>query len=372
VETPLLYGAKADVNTGDTELGALDVTTAGSPGLRWGQNFAVARGQQFFDNGSRLGAIFLNTSDPSQPSAYRAYGADGQIAFYDEHMRVSGFGARTDTAGAPSGYAGNLNLNWTSDQFIARGSYLYVGDTFDPRLGYYPLTGIRQAEFEAAYAPRVYTDLVRRLKIDGVVSRTGGLDGSLLIDRQSLNILGHFSNQGDFGVNVVHSLDGVVTPFTLAGGRINIPAASYDSLYAEVYVDSAPGRYSFQLDYLEGTFFGGYRRMPSAQLRLRLSRFNGAVKWQFFDLTAGGTHASGQRVSAQAVLAFTPEIKSTFYLELNTLDPAAVAELVFSYSFGRLSSVLLVLTQRAPAASSFTSSAYLQAALKFTYGFAFL
>jgi hypothetical protein len=59
-------------------------------------------------------------------------------------------------------------------------------------------------------------------------------------------------------------------------------------------------------------------------------------------------------------------------VETNTLDPTAVSELVLSYTFGKVSSVLLVVTQRTGSVQQWTDPSYLQAALKLTYGFGFL
>jgi len=368
-ELPILYGLKARVLAGDTEAAVLNAATSDPNVVHISNEYTVARAQHAFEGGDRVGAIFMDRGQPGALSQYRAYGADGQLTFFDQHLRLSGFLARSDTAGAPSGYTGNALVTWTSQAFAARASYLQVDDSFDAQMGYFILTGVRQTEVGLTYTALVSSDFVNRVVFDGSTSRTLTFSDQSLIDRSSLTVYALLNNFADIGVNITRSLDDVLTDFTLAGGRFDIPPGLYPSVTADLFLDSPPGVLSASFDYQEGTFWGGYRRSPTLGARLRVGIFNGTLKYTMSQLRRpDGTEVLGHRGIAQAVMSYSADFKTSVYVDVNTLDPAVVAEMVTSYTFGHLSTVLLVVGERTSTLDGWIHAPDIQVAVKFAYG----
>jgi hypothetical protein len=301
---------------------------------------------------------------------YFAYGLDGAWSAFDHHLLASAFAATTSSNGVPASFAGNAMLGFSSQEFAASASYLTVSNSFDPKLGYFEETGIRRADLTAEYKPLLNSDWVRRVHLIGTFSRVTDQHESPIYDRQSLTASVDLENRATFSAALNHSADTVVTPFTLAGARVNVGVGNYDALVGAFEFASPPRRlFEVGVTYSEGGLFYGYQRGPGARLSLNWGHLTATAQYQFLLLTFAPQSIAGHRLSGRLTLTFTPDIQTILSAELNTVDPDAVLQLVTIWHFGNgLHSLSLVVNQSAPAVGELFGHPAFQVIAKISIG----
>jgi hypothetical protein len=379
---PIIYGAKGVLRSQGTEVALMNVElSTPDPRISFADNITVVRLNHTFGHGIRVGNIFLGRQGDS--SKYLATGVDGAYTLFDEHLVLSGFIARTATAGASAGIAAQGALRWSSEDYYGGVSYLDVSSTFDPQLGYLPVTegrttGARSSVFSAGYTPVVRNDLVQQVALEASLNRTRDQSNSPIYDRVELGATAYLLNNGYFQVNVLPSVEQVDSDFRIAAKRITVAAGHYDVLAAQVRASTAPrGTVVGSVSYTEGDLFAGYRRVPSAKIGLNVGRYSGSLLYQLFLIHYGTRDLTGHQVSARSTISYTALARSTLVVEANTLTLRSVVQLVNSYTFGALSTVALTMSETTganlaemgvPGAASWSANPNFTAVLSFAYG----
>jgi hypothetical protein len=342
---PILYGGKAIVRTGGTEVAALNAAlSTPDPRISFADNIGVVRLNQSFPGGSRIGNILIGRIGPT--GNYAAGGVDGTLGLYDRHLTVSGLLARTATEGHAGSGMGQAQVDWTSEDLFASTSYMDIGTAFDAQLGYFPITGIRSNFFSAGYTPVLRNDLVQQLSISGSLNLTRDRSDVRIYDRGTIDAFARLINGGIVEVTAMPAIENVLQSFPLFAGRLTVPAGQYDVMVLQANVSSAIRRpVVVALGYLAGDLFGGQRQSPSVNLGLNLGPWSSNALYELFIVRYGSQEFVGHQVSGTASISYTPLAKSTLVVQANTLIERAVAQLVTSYTFGLLSTVSLVLVR---------------------------
>ncbi len=373
-EVPIVYGTKAIVRASGTEVAAMNVGLSTSdPRVSLADSVSVVRLNHSFGSGRRLGNIFLNRF--GGVSNYNATGVDGAYTFFDEHVVVSGFLARSATAGATPSGMGQVDLQLTSEDFSAGVQYLDVGTAFDAQLGYFQTTGIRAGTVYGFYTPVLNNDLIRQVYIGGKLKRARNRDESTLYDRGSLSAEADLTNGGYIGVLVNPAKEVVPAEFKIAGDRLTIPVGRYDVVTAQLFA-STPARRTVegQISYSEGDLFGGYKRVPSVKVGLNLGRYTGTALYELSLLHFGAQDLTTHRLSLRSTYSYTPLARSTLVIEASTFNLRSIVQLVNSYTFGTLSTVAFVVsgttgvTLDTTTDRSWYGNPNLTAVLSFAYG----
>jgi hypothetical protein len=339
-EVPIFYGAKAIVRDEGTQVAAMNVGLTGSR-ASLDDHVTVARYNQSFDHGRRLGNLFLYRDGGG--GRYLSGGVDGAYTLLDEHLALAGFYARSATQGSGSGAIGEAEISWATEDYNAKLQYLDVGDRFDAQLGFVPVTGIRSTVVSAFYTPVVSNDRVRQLVLGGQLDRTRTQSDAPVYDRASFEATALMLDGSSFSAKTTPSIEQVAAPFGLAANRITVPAGRYDVMVVQVVWASPPRRtLEAQISYTEGDLFAGYRRNPSLQLTANAGHFTGTAQYQIYLLRYDDQKLTGHQLDLRATYAYTPLARTTLIVAWNTLTLRSAAQIVSSYLFGSLSSVALV------------------------------
>ncbi|MGH7285970.1 MAG: DUF5916 domain-containing protein [Polyangiaceae bacterium] len=370
---PIIYGAKALMRTSSTEASVMNIESAPpDPKVAFSDNVTVARVTQTFNEGRRVGAIFLGRT--GSVGEYAAGGADGVFTLYERHLILSGFLARTATQGAASSGMGQAQLTWLSQDFTATTSYTDIGSALDAQLGYVPVTGIRSNYFEAAYTPVIDADLVQQLSFDANLNLTRDRTDVRVFDRANATATAYLINGGEIQVQASPAIENVAFPFPLFAGRLTIPRGQYDVMVLQAAAYTAPrAPVVFGAGYLAGDLFDGQRQAPFVNFGLNLGRFAETSNYQLFIIRYNNQSFVGHQVGVSAAYNYTPLAKTTLNVQANTLIERAVAQLVTSYTFGQLSTVSLVISKSTgsvdvPTTQWASPQAPLTAILSFAYG----
>jgi hypothetical protein len=342
---PILYGAKAIVREGSTEVAAMNVgLSSPNPALTLNDNISVVRFNQNFGEGRRVGAIFLGrTGDVSN---YAAEGVDGSFSLFDRRFIIDGFLARTETQGAPSSGMGEIRTSFATENFNLSASYLDVGTAFDAQLGLVPVTGSRSTWITVGYKELLGSDLQKKITLYAGLNDTKDRGDVLIYDNAFAQALLTLNNGAQILARFTPSIQNITTPLPLNAGRLTITDGRYAQMDYELYYRSAARLpVVVTLDYQGGDLYAGQVQSPAVTLELNLGRFSTSSQYQFYDIRYNGQELSGHQVSSVTSFSYSSLAKTTLVVQANTLINRAVAQLVNSYWFGLLSRVSLVVSK---------------------------
>ena len=273
----IVAGGKLAGRVGDYSLGVLAVQQGDRPGLD-GQDIFIGRVTRNILAESRIGLI-MTEGDPNSETDNGVLGTDfsyRNTRFSDSHTLTGALAyQQTDTEGLDGDdktYSANLNLSTQNTGLSYGASYLYVGDDYNPALGFARRKGIEQAglTMNGRYFLRNHP-LIRNLFTFARFSRTETLDTKQLqsqsLNWRMVNIQTHYGDSLALQVN--HETEGLQMPFAIRPGVI-IPAGEYTFDSYQFQLNTTNQRmFSPDFSYEWGEFYDG-----------KSEQYNLGVNWQ--------------------------------------------------------------------------------------------
>ena len=223
-------------------------------------NFTVVRVRQDVLRRSSVGLMYTGRSVSAELPGVsnHAYGVDAAFAFY-ENVSFNGYAARTQTSGLSgrdTSYQGRFEYG--ADRYGVRVEHLFVGDAFNPEVGFVRRDDMRRTFVSGRFSPRlVSSPTVRRLAWDASVEYIENTSGQPETRQQSLTFSAEFQNSDRINVAVDRRFEYLVRPFTVSDG-VSIPLGGYnfDSARAS-YTAGQQRRISGRLSFEHGGFYDG-------------------------------------------------------------------------------------------------------------------
>lgn len=352
VKIPLLGGVRMTGKINETDLGLLSIWTdkKGLPGSDGGRtetplsNVSVIRVKQPLFGGSSLGLIGLNKQAGS--SLYnRALGADWNL-FLAEQLQLGGFVARTfDPAATRDNGAGNIDLNYMTDDVELQAQYLTIDQGFNPELGYVPRTGVRKLYLCPAVATRPGILGIRKTYLFGEFSYHSTPAWQLQSGYNLLSSYTLFENGSELFVGVPFQTEVLDQDFEIRDGTF-IPAGRYE--FARFVADY----YSDRSRLLSGSVtekFGDFYNGTINTLELGAA-WKPSMHWKIdlhyqrndIDLpVAGGTFATDLFIG-RINLGLTTKMFSKLFVQWNGSDRDLNVNLLFNYQYAPNSDIYIV------------------------------
>src|SRR6266850_841542 len=164
VTVPLRVGAKVTGRQSDYNVGVLDVETGSQrdPLLPGGfverQNLFAARVSRNILQQSWIGGIVTH-GNPTGTGSNTLVGADARFATStfrgNRNLSLALYLLGTDDeASRTRAGAGGFTIDYPNDRWDVALSWKYIGENFQPALGFVPRTGIRKTDLNVAFQPR--------------------------------------------------------------------------------------------------------------------------------------------------------------------------------------------------------------------------
>jgi hypothetical protein len=225
---PIIGGARVLGRAGAWQVGALSMQTEDAPLAAPSTNFSVLRVNRDFLSRSRLGFIATSRAPngDTQPNNF-AGGADAQINVSAD-LQISSFWARTqsdEAEGDESSYRGRLD--WNADRYAVNLEHLYVGEGFEPEVGFMRRSDFRRSYGLGRFSPRPTDFLgVRKFYFQGSADYITGATGGVQTEEYQTQFNTEFNSGDLFNTEVTRSFEAIVTPFEIARG-VTVPAGEY-------------------------------------------------------------------------------------------------------------------------------------------------
>ena len=266
ITVPLQVGTKESGRIGNTNFGVLAAHTGAALGLVPATDMAVVRVKQNVGGESWAGVIGTAGDPTGAPGSWTA-GADVFLSsshvLGNKNAQLGVWGLTMDQRGAIGGgarSAGGVSLIYPNDTWNNFLGYRWVGDGFQPALGFVPRPGVQQWNLALNYnTPPSRSPWLYRATFELIAVAIADLRGrwQTLYGRFApLNF--SFQNGDQLAIAAHPEAERVDAPFAIAPGD-TIPAGDYRFLrFRADYVRAAKRRVSWALTFYGGAFYNGH------------------------------------------------------------------------------------------------------------------
>ena len=270
-EVPIRVGGKVNGRARGTNYGALlvrtgDIVRAGDSVATQGSGVGVLRLKQNVLRESSVGLIGT-FGDPRGRAGSFTAGADVtyQTSRFrgDKNFLAGTWGLTSGREGLTGKHAAfGAQIDYPNDLWDIAANYKYLGDGFDPSLGFVPRPGVQIANFNTVYQPRPARPIaglhVRQMFHEFEARGVADLSGHWESYRVFTAPVNWRLESGDrFEFNVVPTGEHLIEPFEIATG-VSIPAGTYHwQRYRIEGGLAAKRRLSAQATWWFGDFYSG-------------------------------------------------------------------------------------------------------------------
>ena len=317
-EIPIWGGAKAHSRIGPVGIGVLDVVTEKD-------HSAVARARVNLGDTAFFGAMgTLQHELESGSDLQHAYGFDVGLRLFDHRLNVSTdwMNAPLEGSEGPSTMASALDIGWLEEPFKPRLILRYIGEQFDPVLGF-----VRRSGFYSGGSSLVY---VARPDFLGLRTFQFVLFGQSLRSQDFATELGRtatfrmnadWRNGWSASAKIEHTEDLVESSFDLLDSIV-IDAGHYSGQLVKFNLAKNPrSDLRGSIHYLIGDhYFGGSLQkinVNTAVIFSQMLKLSGSVGLSLIDLPE---HESFQTLTLKSVLELTPSPDIVSYATLLMVD----------------------------------------------------
>ena len=261
---PIIGGGRMVGKFGRTEVGVLSVQTDDVAASDTKEtNFTVVRVSRDIKRRARVGAIFTGRSESIRAPgrSNQAYGFDGAVSYRD--FNVHGFYAQSETpglAGSETSYQARLDYN--ADRYGLELDHVFVGDAFNPEVGFVRRADMRRTYAQARFSPRLRSSRsVRQLSVEGGVEYILNTAGTLESRNQSANVGIEFHSSDRVSLQVDRYFEFLPRSFRVAGGPLVPPGEYGFGAVTASYAFGPQRRISGRVALSHGTFYDGAQTM---------------------------------------------------------------------------------------------------------------
>ena len=341
-QVPILAGARLTGKIGRNNIALMDIQTDEAFGKK-GDNFFVARYSRDVMGRSKIGGMVINKETIGGTHFNRTFAADMTLV-PKENLTIQGFLSKTDTPGMTGEDLGSsLHVAYLDRNWNVYGSYLDLGDNFNPEVGFVPRNGIRTSKVHFEPTPRPGRLGIRILQ--PMINLTHTTDqNNRLVTRRIHYMLGMGFESGASAVLMYNaSFERLDKPFAVAKDVV-IPVGDYDFGDWRFMYNTDPSRRVYAtMTYSPQTFFDGTRTDVDLKLGIRLgSRLSteGQYVQNKVDLPAGDFKL---RVGALKIdYALSPVMTLRTITQYNSLTKQWSTSARFNYIYRPGSDIYLV------------------------------
>jgi len=289
-QVPIRAGARVTGRAGSYLIGALQIRTGEQPAA--GQpatDFSVLRLRRDLLRNSSAGFIFTRRGPASAgPGANLAYGADLSLLPLPD-LTLVGYYARTSTpasVGDESSY--RAQVEYGGDRYGFQAEHLFVGEGFNPEVGFLRRRAFRRSLAELRFSPRPKrSKLVRKwgltASLDYIEDARGRIEtretgGGFQLELQSGDI---------WTLEATRYLDRLARDFALGEGVV-VPPGDYSFADVKSVLELGPRRkLTGGVTLGRGSFYGGTRSEAGYRGRIEVSpklSFEPGLSFNWLDL----------------------------------------------------------------------------------------
>ncbi len=380
---PILWGVRVTGKASDYNLGLLTMAVDGAKiddgGVKYivpRTNFFALRLKKDIFERSSFGIILLDKNLNRTKSDWAEVNGDTNTYFHEDFVNTynrtwgvdlslsllqslnfGGFLAKTYTPDVQGkDWASNIYFDWRNDLFSFDGSYMEIGENFNPEMGFLVRKDVHRTKLELGYSPRPKLSLIRQSYFFFNNQFYTDWENTLLTRKSSLGVYNALESGGHLMIGFNQGYEKLTEEdeFEIREGKL-IEAGKYTSLGFFSEFGSDPGRmFSVRCELNSDGLFDGkilefgvgesFRPNQNLSLSSSLSR-NWVRDLSVLDLTHNQKRKIGFNttlIAARINYSFSANLFSRAFLQYNSDAEEFSANLLFNYIYRPGSSLYLV------------------------------
>ncbi len=275
-QVPITIGGKLNGKIGNTNFGGMYVHTNKVDSLVPASDMGVIRIKQNIFQQSNVG-LLATIGDPENLKHSWVLGGDFtyQISnlFGDKNFLFGLWGLysnRPDLTGDKKSYG--LKIDYPNDLFDISFSYKYIGDAFQPSLGFVPRIGIKSYNFGMDFMPRPKWNFIRQFFFENFFRYVTDLNNqweSYLFFFAPIHFLLESGDRFEF--NIVPKGERLNEPFEIEDGIVLKPDEYKFTRYRMEFESASKRPVSGQATWWFGTFYTGTLDQIELEMSLRFT-----------------------------------------------------------------------------------------------------
>ena len=268
-QVPILGGARLTGKIGRNNIALMDIQTDEAFGKK-GDNFFVARYSRDIMGRSKIGGMVINKETIGAAHYNRTVAADMTLV-PQENLTIQGFLSKTETPGmAGKDLGSSLHVAYLDRNWNIYGSYLDLGENFNPEVGFVPRNGIRTSKVHFEPTPRPGKLGIRILQPMINLTHTTDQNNRLVTRRIHYMVGMGFESGATATVMYNAQFERLDKPFAVQKDVV-IPVGDYDFGDWRFMYRTDPSRKVYStITYSPQTFFDGTRTDVDLSLGIRL------------------------------------------------------------------------------------------------------
>jgi hypothetical protein len=343
-QDPIRIGGRVAGRAGPFQIGALDIQTRGEADnpLIPATNFSVIRVRRDILARSDIGIIgtYRNTSLTEGARSNRLFGVDANFAFFQNlNLNASYLTSRTGlerggtTGGDHTSYRGNLEYG--GDRYGLTLEHLYVGEGFEPELGFLKRAAFRRNFGEARFSPRPRSiEWIRRFVWQGNFDRITDPGGRLDTRTVQGTFRTEFENSDRVEVEYTSTFEFLPKEFEIANDVI-LPVGEYDFQDVKLtYTLGAQRLLPGEISYQRGSFWSGDRNTLDFEGRVQSgSKFSLEPRLSLNWVSLPEGDFNTRLFGARANVTFSPRMALSSYVQYNSRSDSLSSSLRFRWEY---------------------------------------
>ena len=348
---PLQAGGRLTGRVGRYSIGLLNIQSSNDLAFNAPKtNFSVLRIKRDILRRSAIGFIATHRSiNESQSGTNDVFGADATFTFL-ELLNINGYWARTWTdglSGDDTSYRGQLDYN--GDRYGIQTEHLFIGNNFNPEIGFIRRRDIRKSYAQFRFSPRPKNNKTLRkyswtTSIDYIEDGRGTLDTRTAESEFALE----FQNGDRLYASGNNNYEFLPIPFQI-GPNVSVSAGAYN--YSGFKVGFALGqvrKFNGNASVEYGTFYGGSRTVVSfSQGRLELTpQFSLEPSFSFNRIELPAGTFTTTLASSRITYTMSPWMFVSALVQYNSVDHSFSSNVRFRWEYQPGSELFIVYNEQ--------------------------
>ena len=221
-------------------------------------NFSVVRLKRDFLTKSDIGAVVIN-KEVNGPEFNRTYGFDTNLNFYT-YLNINAYALKTESeASTDEDYAGSIHASWKDEFWDIRAGHTFIGDDFNPEVGFVPRTGMYKTFGMFGITPRPNGRIPGILEINPSTSLEyiNNMNGDLESRKTAFTLKTTLNDSSVIWLNLESNFEHLYETFDIRDDIILEPGDYSWNEYTVYYESDQSRMFGFTGMYKTGGFWSG-------------------------------------------------------------------------------------------------------------------
>jgi Domain of unknown function (DUF5916)/Carbohydrate family 9 binding domain-like len=311
-------------------------------------NFSVLRLKRDILGKSDVGAVVINKEE-SGPGFNRTYGFDSNLNFHT-YLNINAYVLKTESEeNSDEDYAGSLYASWKDQFWDIRAGNTFIGDDFNPEVGFVPRAGMNKTfgKFGVTPRPKGRVPGVLEFNPSTAMEYITNMDGDLESRQINFNLRTTLNDSSVIWLDMKSKFEHLYETFDIRDDiTLNIGDYSWNE-YTVWYETDQSRKLGFTGMYKTGGFWNGDRNRYQVGLRFHpIYKFGAELKFERNDVVLPEGDFTVDLIGTKLNYSFSNRMFLNALFQYDSDEDQVLTNIRFNFMYKPLSDLYLVYNER--------------------------